>query len=93
FVALSYCAGDPSDTVPVLIDGQEFNTFRPLGTALRSLLWSMGRGDASWELEDTLFFWADQICINQSDSAEKASQVRMMCRVYEACAWAYGWLG
>ncbi|KAF2848133.1 hypothetical protein T440DRAFT_509707 [Plenodomus tracheiphilus IPT5] len=30
----------------------------------------------------TRFFWIDQICINQSDDAEKSAQVRMMHDIY-----------
>ena len=93
FIAMSYCAGDPNDTVPILIDGRQFNVFKTLGLALNSLLLSLGRKDGNWELEETLSIWADQVCINQSDGEEKAIQVRMMREIYESCAWAYSWLG
>ncbi|KAK3315971.1 heterokaryon incompatibility protein-domain-containing protein [Apodospora peruviana] len=93
FIAMSYRAGDPTDTVPVIVDGRTFNVFKSLGLALGSLLQSLCKQDGSWELAETLFIWADQICINQSDMDEKATQVRMMCQIYESCAWAYSWLG
>jgi len=93
FVAMSYRAGNPKDTLPVLVDGRRFNVFRPLGLALRSLLWSLGRRNGNPELEETLLFWADQVCINQSDAEEKMFQVRLMRTIYESCAWTYSWLG
>ncbi|KAK3365376.1 heterokaryon incompatibility protein-domain-containing protein [Podospora didyma] len=94
FIAMSYCAGDPNKTIPVFIDGEVFNVFESLGRALRALLLSLGRNkESTSQLEDTLYIWADQICINQSDGTEKSSQVLMMCQIYEHCAWAYSWLG
>jgi hypothetical protein len=46
------------------------------------------RQEAGCHKEDriwTRFFWIDQICINQSDDAEKSRQVRMMHDIYD-CA-------
>lgn len=93
FIAMLYRAGDPADTLPILINGQRFNVFRSLGLGLRRLLDSLGRERDDLQLEETLYIWADQICINQSDAVEKAAQVRNMCTIYEACSWAYSWLG
>ncbi|KAK4442591.1 heterokaryon incompatibility protein-domain-containing protein [Podospora aff. communis PSN243] len=93
FIAMSYCAGSPYETVPVLIDGKSFNVFRSLHLALHSLLHHLGRKKNEWELESTLWIWADQVCINQSNDVEKTQQVLMMREIYESCAWAYSWLG
>ncbi|GAB1317159.1 Heterokaryon incompatibility protein-domain-containing protein [Madurella fahalii] len=37
--------------------------------------------------------WADQLCINQSDNAEKVVQVAMMDRVYSQASTVVSWLG
>ncbi|KAK0713942.1 heterokaryon incompatibility protein-domain-containing protein [Lasiosphaeria miniovina] len=37
--------------------------------------------------------WADAICINQSDLAEKSSQVALMSSIYSSAARVVGWLG
>jgi Heterokaryon incompatibility protein (HET) len=37
--------------------------------------------------------WADQICINQSDVAERSQQVQFMNRIYEHASHVLVWLG
>ena|SRR2546421_10804768 len=37
YLAISYCAGDPRDTVPILVNGITFNVFASLGHALRRI--------------------------------------------------------
>ena len=37
--------------------------------------------------------WIDAVCINQADTAERASQVQMMDRVYQNAARVFGWVG
>jgi hypothetical protein len=93
FIALSYCAGSPYETTAILIDGKQFNVFQSLHLALHSLLHHLGRKEDEWELESTLWIWADQVCINQSDEVEKTQQVLMMREIYESSAWTYAWLG
>lgn len=39
------------------------------------------------------YIWIDRICINQDDSAEVASQIMMMGRIYQSCVSVIAWLG
>jgi hypothetical protein len=78
YCALSYCAGEPLNTSLMLVDGLPFNAFSNLEHAVDLAL-------KHWTLKypkRDLLLWADQICINQRDHVERASQVNMMRDVY-----------
>jgi len=82
YLALSYCAGSPDSTAIFSIrEGKErihFNAFANLGHAVHRVYqyWSTEHPNRD------LLLWADQICINQADHAERASQVAMMHEIY-----------
>jgi hypothetical protein len=78
YCALSYCAGEPTDTSLILVDGLPFNAFSNLERAIDLALkqWVL-----KWPKRD-LLLWADQICINQGDHIERTSQVNMMRDIY-----------
>lgn len=40
-----------------------------------------------------LYFWIDQLCINQKDNVEKAQQVSSMAEIYENACKIIAWLG
>ena len=61
FVAISYCWGDPNDTVKVICDGNVMTITKSLHDALLRF-----RG------EGKRVFWADVICIDQTDNEEKS---------------------
>jgi hypothetical protein len=82
FEALSYCAGDAEDTQSIQLNGVDYNVFASLGAALSRLQTSEPR-----------LLWIDQVCINQSDSAERATQVQLMRDIYIAAAAVVIWLG
>jgi hypothetical protein len=42
---------------------------------------------------DDIVLWADQLCINQDDCAEKASQIQKMGSIYERAGRVISWLG
>lgn len=93
FIAISYRAGDPTQTVPILVNGAQFNAFKPLAEALSR---ASQRLDADEETEDfssRVYLWADQVCINQSDNAEKAHQVQLMQNIYQSAVGTLAWLG
>ena len=78
YCALSYCAGDPTDTSLILVDGLPFNAFSNLAHAIGLIL-------AHWTSKNpkkNLLLWADQICINQRDHIERAAQVNLMRDIY-----------
>ncbi|KAH8777179.1 heterokaryon incompatibility protein-domain-containing protein, partial [Hyaloscypha sp. PMI_1271] len=37
--------------------------------------------------------WADAICINQQDTTERSSQVRLMCSIFQRASGVLAWLG
>jgi hypothetical protein len=80
FTTVSYCAGDPKKTEIVLINGLSFNAFANLGHTLRQAryFWKKTYGDRE------LLLWADQICIDQSNSLERSNQVSFMGDIYAA---------
>ncbi|RYP09771.1 hypothetical protein DL765_008327 [Monosporascus sp. GIB2] len=91
FSALSYTWGNvgrgpPNRKVIVETPGgqRDLRIYEPLETALLSLV----KGGTA---ELPLFI--DQICINQADEDEKASQVKLMGDIYTKCERVIVWLG
>jgi hypothetical protein len=83
YEAISYAWGDESVKRPIRIDGVEVSVTANLESALRHM-----RLQAQ-----TRMLWADAICINQSDIAEKNIQVRLMREIYTSCSKCLVWLG
>ena len=87
FVALSYVWGDPKDRRNILLDGYRFSITTSLHQALHSLR-------DSFEVHQMKpYVWADAICINQDDMAERAAEVKKMSRIYSECLLVKAWLG
>ncbi|KAH7080770.1 heterokaryon incompatibility protein-domain-containing protein [Paraphoma chrysanthemicola] len=80
FTTLSYCAGDPKKTESILVNDIHFNAFANLGHALRQVrhYWNKNRNGKE------LLLWADQVCIDQSNSNERSHQVNFMGDIYAA---------
>jgi hypothetical protein len=83
YTALSYCAGDPKKTAPILVNGITFNAFANLGLALEEAVVYWREKGLDWEKD---YLWADQICINQSNTVERSHQVGMMRDIYAGAA-------
>ncbi|KAH7035809.1 heterokaryon incompatibility protein-domain-containing protein [Microdochium trichocladiopsis] len=84
FVALSYVWGDvEGSSTGIVVDNSAIQVTRNLGDAL---LWHRG-----WHAD--LPIWADAVCINQDDPAEKGHQIELMARVYQEAAKVICWLG
>ncbi|KAK1569401.1 heterokaryon incompatibility protein [Colletotrichum navitas] len=82
FVALSYCWGQSGAESPIVIDG----TVQKCGS----------NGEAALQyLRNTggVYVRIDQLCINQSDNAEKGHQVRIMLQIYTAATRVAVWMG
>jgi hypothetical protein len=77
YAALSYCAGKPTETRRIMIDGYWFNAFANLEHALEGFRNHFDRESASGNL-----LWTDQACINQCNLREKAHQVSFMRNIY-----------
>ncbi|CAI6337710.1 unnamed protein product [Periconia digitata] len=81
--ALSYCWGDPHDTLNSLCNGESFSITRSLHDALSCL----SRKGISQPI------WADAVCMNQSDLHERNQQVSIMRQIYERAARVSIWIG
>src|SRR5436305_15312107 len=100
YVALSYTWGEPKglreDTgeqnhaplkcSPLLVNGRRFVGI-PLNLS-QALLQFRGP-----QFQHHHHMWIDAICINQSDLAEKASQVNLMGDIYRDAEFVIAWLG
>ncbi|KAF6826821.1 heterokaryon incompatibility protein [Colletotrichum musicola] len=83
YEALSYVWGDPSDSTSIVVGEQKVDISRSLDIFLRKLRHS----------SQTRRLWADQICINQNDSTEKTTQVKLMGKIYSKCRHCLIWMG
>lgn len=86
YTAVSYTWGIDQPTESITLNGQRF--------AVRPNLWSclyyLGQeaGKNGWS-----HLWADAICINQNDDAERNAQVQRMDQTYRDAARVSVWLG
>jgi hypothetical protein len=81
--ALSYCWGDQNSKRAITCNGSHLEVGHNLYMAMRQI-----RRDNRTEL-----LWADALCINQADNAEKATQVKMMRNIYQRAKLVIAWLG
>ena len=83
YEAISYCWGDANDTVPIECSGSLLMVTRSLHSLLSHI-----RLDSRHRT-----IWADAICINQTDLAERSAQVRMTGSIYSKVNGVIAWLG
>lgn len=83
YEALSYVWGSGATLENIDVEGQTVGITANLHAALKRLRLP----DQSRPL------WIDQLCINQWDTKEKASQVRMMRDIYTNCSCCRIWMG
>jgi hypothetical protein len=94
YIALSYAWGDPQDVSPLQIDGENMLVTTNLLSALSSIARSQDTpyGDSLFDWPH-IPIWADAICIDQGNSAEKSHQVSQMRTVYEKATMVICFLG
>ncbi|KAK4203147.1 heterokaryon incompatibility protein-domain-containing protein [Triangularia verruculosa] len=83
YEALSYCWGRPNPQRNITVNGKALS----IGPSLYHALKDLRRKDTPRAL------WADAICINQKDDAEKSFQVALMATIYRSAARTVIWLG
>jgi hypothetical protein len=83
FAALSYAWGNPNPPSEVAIDGIQHRVSPNLASALRHLR----------SKSNVISLWADAVCINQADAAEKATQLFIMGEIYRQAERVLVWLG
>lgn len=76
YSALSYCAGRPTETTKIMINGCWFNAFANLEHSIESVRCNADR-------RENIFLWTDQVCINQGNHQEKSHQVVFMREIYQ----------
>lgn len=82
--ALSYCWGDPDlSRAKILLDETEIEVTTSLEQALRTF-----RHESI-----PMVFWADAICINQTDPDDKAEQIKLMRDIYTCASFLDVFLG
>lgn len=80
---MSYVWGNPSETKPIILDGEPFDVTVNLEAGLRAMRKQSNR----------YVLWIDAICINQKDVQEKNVQVPQMGRLYSTAPAVLVWLG
>jgi len=85
YEALSYVWGErTNDDEDIQMSGQPVTVTRNLYAALKRLRFPHKRKRS---------LWVDQLCINQMDNLERASQVALMRDIYRGCFSCIVWLG
>jgi hypothetical protein len=85
YVALSYCWGSDARVRLLEINGYRLPITKNLAEAIDTLF--------VFAREGKFLFWADFICIDQNDLAERSNHVRFMRKVYETADKVLVWLG
>ena len=83
YEAVSYCWGDKAFTRPIICNGSQLRVTINLEAALRNLRYP----------ETKRVLWADAVCINQVDLAERSGQVQIMRNIFGGAKGALVWLG
>lgn len=91
YTALSYVWGKATQPVSIQVDDQDFQTTPSLAAALRCIPHHWRSKYPSQELGE-LRVWADAVCINQNDMAERAQQVQLMDRIYSGAELVMCWM-
>ncbi|UPK99273.1 hypothetical protein LCI18_010208 [Fusarium solani-melongenae] len=95
FVCLSYVWGDESITEEIIVDGIPIQVTVNLATALKHVEkhWIAMQQDGSRNSDPSNFrLWADAVCINQADLAERSAQVQLMRELYTSADAVFAWL-
>ncbi|KAI4923348.1 hypothetical protein J4E85_008385 [Alternaria conjuncta] len=90
YTALSYTWGDSTPTHNVAVDGADVQIRQNLSDFLHAYTtesWGMA------DIERPVFYWIDQICIDQEDPIERSEQVRIMNKIYKQAKTVLIWLG
>ncbi|CAM1508702.1 Fc.00g055500.m01.CDS01 [Cosmosporella sp. VM-42] len=83
YEAVSYVWGSSKSLIDINVSGTSTNITKNLFMLLQRLRFP----------NETRTLWIDQLCINQSDTQEKAQQVRLMRKIYSSCQQCLLWMG
>lgn len=85
YKAVSYCWGSPEFRVSIVCNDSSFGVTPNLWGGMRRLYQYS-------KTTSTELFWIDQVCIDQSNMAERTSQVRLMKTIYQQSERTIIWL-
>ncbi|XXG99247.1 hypothetical protein Hte_005584 [Hypoxylon texense] len=88
YAALSYVWGTQPSTEEVIVNGTKVLITKSLHAAF----WYLRKNEILCRAP-LLALWADAICINQTDLAERGHQVKLMGSVYSNACYVISWLG
>ncbi|KAK7738327.1 hypothetical protein SLS53_006137 [Cytospora paraplurivora] len=91
YTALSYVWGKATNPASIQVDCQDFQATASLALALRCIPHHWKAKYPSRALRE-LRVWADAVCINQQDLAERARQVQLMNGIYSGAELVMCWM-
>lgn len=83
YEAMSYVWGDATVTKPITLDGRVYPVTTNLYTGLQFLRFK----------ENPRRLWIDSLCINQTDKAERTSEIQRMRDIYQCARQVVVWVG
>ncbi|KAL3606787.1 hypothetical protein FPOAC2_01752 [Fusarium poae] len=83
YEAISYCWGTDGRSSEIICDGESLALTKSIEGALRRMRHATSQRR----------LWADQVCINQYDIAERSQQVGLMNAIYKGADHVLVWLG
>ena len=86
YAALSYCWGNPNDTIAILVNGVETQVTKTLAKALHCLA-------RTCQFYERFKLWVDALCIDQANHVERSEQVSVMRSFYSGAWSVLGFLG
>jgi hypothetical protein len=94
YITVSYVWGNPAMAIPIVVNGQQLFITQSVHELLEVLL-RTDEFDGPLTATDirTSWWWIDSICINQQDLADRASQVRLMGKIYKTSSLTIAYTG
>ena len=86
FTALSYTWGSIDNTRDIIVNGQRVQVGENLEGFLRYM-------KTDPDNRERIGIWVDALCINQSDTEERNTEVKRMADIYRGALTAIAWLG
>jgi hypothetical protein len=87
YTAISYTWGNEDASEVIYLDSRPFRVRPNLWSCLYYMAHA-ARNNGAWD-----YLWADAICIDQTNDAERSSQVRLMDQTYRDAVCVSVWLG
>jgi hypothetical protein len=91
YAALSYVWGESETRADIQLGNRRCRVTKNLHNALKRLQAILSAN--SNQSAAPLAIWADQLCINQEDTDERSTQVRLMAQIYRRARRVYVYLG